>query len=314
MASLEGVLVPCAVDVADLRRRCAGIGERPSHRRDGASSIIVAVGQSEGVGRRAIAGDLPMDDRATLPGMFQLLEDEHATAFPEYESIPVAVEGPARSQGLVVAGGHGRQEDESGQAQRMNHAVRTAGEDHIGRSATNQFRRFADRLGAGRARGLAGQVRTSGTEHGRKMAGRPSGLLIVFASRMERVQSQAGESRRVDATFVARAMDEVNETIEVLLSLAGAQIDSEARAIEVRFVEPGVRQGERGRGEGELGRPAVLAPTVGIGTVVAQAEIRDLGRDPGGKRCRIEECDRPHSTTTFPQSHARWTPCRHPRG
>ncbi len=66
--------------------------------------------------------------------MFELLEHEHATAFAEQEAVAVAVERTARAAGIFVSCRHRRQEDEAGETKRVDHAVSTPRENHVGRA------------------------------------------------------------------------------------------------------------------------------------------------------------------------------------
>ena len=234
----------------------------------------MAVGQAEGVGRRAVAGDLAVDGGSPGLGVLQLLQDEHAAALAEDEAVAVAVERPARPRGVVVAGRHRRQEDEPGEAERVDHAVGAAGEHHVGVAAADQLGRLADRLGAGGARRLAGRVRPPGAEDGRQVPDRSPGLLLGFAGRVEGPQPEAREPGRVDAALAGRAVDQVDEAVEVLLSLARAEVDPEAGAIRRCVVEPRVRHGHASP------RPGRIATS---GCARANGRRR-AGSRPGGNR------------------------------
>ncbi len=87
--------------------------------------------------------------------MLELFEDEHAGPFAQDEAVAIAIERAAGSLGLVVAGRKRGQADEAGHAEGMDHAVRAAGEDHIGTAAADQLEGLADGLRAGGAGGQA---------------------------------------------------------------------------------------------------------------------------------------------------------------
>ena len=99
--------------------------------------------------------------------MFQLFQDEHAGPFAQHESVAVAVERARGLGRLVVVRAQRRQQVEAGDAERMDHAVRAAGEHHVGLAAANDLGRLADGLAAGGAGRQAIQVRTLGVEHAR---------------------------------------------------------------------------------------------------------------------------------------------------
>ena len=81
---------------------------------------------------------------------------------------------------FVVAGGQGGQQVEAGDAERVDHAVRAAGEHHVGVAAADDLGRFADRLAAGGAGGQAVDVGALGVEHAGQVAGRHVRLLLQF--------------------------------------------------------------------------------------------------------------------------------------
>ena len=221
----------------------------------------MTVGQAEGVGRRAVAGDLAVDGGSPGLRVLQLLQDEHPSPLAEDEAVAIAVERPARPRGVFVAGRHRRQEDEPGEAERVDHAVGAPGEHHVGIAAADQLGRLADRLGAGGARRLARRVRPPGAEDGGQVPDRSPWLLLRFADRVEGPQPEAREPGRVDAALAARAVDQVDEAVEVLLSLSRAEVDPEAGAIRRCVLEARVSHGHGCRGQGELRRPAVVAAT-----------------------------------------------------
>ena len=65
------------------------------HAGDRAAAFVVAVGDPEGVGSRAVADDLAVDPCAPGPGVLELFEDQHAGPFAQDEAVAIAVEGAA---------------------------------------------------------------------------------------------------------------------------------------------------------------------------------------------------------------------------
>ena len=148
--------------------------------------------------RRTVADRFRRGCVRRVSGVLELFEDEHAGPFAQDEAVAIAVERTAGALGLVVAGREGGQQDESGHAERMDHAVRAAGEDHVGVAAADQLEGFADRLRAGGAGGQAVRVGPLGPEDARQVAGGRSGLLLGLADGMQLFDSQPGEFGRVD--------------------------------------------------------------------------------------------------------------------
>jgi len=69
--------------------------------------------------------------------VFVFLEDEDAGAFTEYEAVARAVKGAAGGDAGIVARGQGGQAVKAGHAEGVDHAVRAAGDDHVGIAATD---------------------------------------------------------------------------------------------------------------------------------------------------------------------------------
>ena len=226
----------------------------------------MGVGQPEGVGGRAVTGDLAEDRRPSGLGVLELFEDDHAGPLAEDEAVAVAVEGAAGSGRLVVAGREGGQEVEAGHAERVDHAVGAAGEHDVGVAAADDLGRLADRLRAGGAGGQAIGVRASRSEDHGEVRGGCAGLLLGLVDRMEFLDTLAGESRGVDLAVTRRGVDELDEPREVLLPLARAEVDAEPGSVEIGFgLQARVIDGHPGGGDGELGVSTVLFPALGVG-------------------------------------------------
>ena len=193
---------------------------------------------------------------------------------------------------MLVVGAQGRQQVEAGDAERMDHAVRAAGEHHVGVAAADDLDRLADRLAAGGAGRQAVGVRALGVEHGRQVAGRHVGLLLQFDRRVQPFQAGLGEQRPGrTARPPRRAGHHAGEAVEILLPLAAAQIDAEPGRVELAAT-PGCpsraplswprrrRTWCAGRG---TSRPRGSSPTS------ADVPIADFGRDLGGKVAGVED-------------------------
>ena len=78
-----------------LASRIARVLEGKPHGGDAAPAVLVDVGDAEGVGGRAVAGDLAQDLRPALHGVLVLFEDKHARALAEHEPVAGAIERAA---------------------------------------------------------------------------------------------------------------------------------------------------------------------------------------------------------------------------
>ena len=165
--------------------------------------LVVAVGDSKGVGSRPVTDDLAVNLGPASPGVLELFENEHPGPFTQNEAIAIAIEGPAGSLGLVVACREGRQADEAGHAEGMDHAVRAAGKDDVGAAATNELESLADGLRAGSAGGQAIRVEPPGPVYARQVARWRSRLLLGLAHRVEFFRAQPGKLRRIDMAVTA---------------------------------------------------------------------------------------------------------------
>ena len=147
--------------------------------------------------------------------------------------------GREASRGVLVAGRERRQQIESGHSKRMNHAVSSAGEHHIGIAASNDLGRLANGLTAGGAGGEAVEVRTLSVEHGRQVAGRHVGLLLQLARRIQRLQAALEKARDVKRAPLQARHHHASERIEVGVSFAASQIDAEPGPIRQRVQHSG---------------------------------------------------------------------------
>ena len=158
--------------------------------------------------------------------------------------------------GLVVAGREGGQQVEAGDAERVDHAVRAAGEHQVGVAVADQLGRLADGLAAGGAGGQA--VVSSGPARSKWAARWPAGVCSSCSHSRVGVRSCAGAVARtrprstLSRSRRQRGPAPTIEVVEVLDALAGAEVDAEAGAVDLAVVEQaGVVQGLLGGGERE---------------------------------------------------------------
>ena len=93
-------------------------------------------------------------------------------------------------------GRQGGQQVEAGDAERVDHAVRAAGEHEVGVAVADQLGRLADGLAAGGAGGQAVVVRAFEVEVVGEVGRRRVQLLLVLAAGVEALQAAAVEGRR----------------------------------------------------------------------------------------------------------------------
>src|SRR5262249_33001834 len=192
----------------------------------GAAALGGAVGAAVGVGAGAVAGQLGVDPGAAAFGVPQLLEDQHAGALAQDEAVAVAVEGPAGLPGGVVALGQGGEQVEAGDAERVDHAVRAAGEHDVGVAVADQLDGLADGLAAAGAGGQAVVVGAVQAEVGAEVAGGGVQLLLGLLGGVEVLQPAALEAGEVQVARLGAVGlgDQRHQVGEVLDALAGAEV------------------------------------------------------------------------------------------
>ncbi|MFO0929086.1 MAG: hypothetical protein U0736_19035 [Gemmataceae bacterium] len=116
--------------------------------------------------------------------MLEVFQHDHAGAFAEDEPVAVEVERLRRLRG-VVARRQGGEQVEAGNAERVNHAVRPAGEHDLGLALANHVDRLANRLAGGRTRRQAVGVRPFQAEVSGQVGGGGVQLLLGLAFRVE---------------------------------------------------------------------------------------------------------------------------------
>ncbi len=164
--------------------------------------------------------------------MLQFLENQHSRALAEDEAVAIPIKGTAGLCRLVITGRQGRQQDEAGHAEGMDHAVSSSREDHIGTFGADHLVGLADCLGAGGAGRQAVGVEPLGAEDVGQVRGRGSGLLFRLGKRMEFVQPQPRELGSRDLAAMRRLVHKLDEPGKILLALAGSQVDAEPGAVQ----------------------------------------------------------------------------------
>ena len=91
------------VDVADVLRLDAGVGERHRQRPGRVLAGRVGVGDVVRVGRDAVAEQLGVDLRPARLRVLELLDHDHPGRLAHHEAVALAVERPRAALGIVVA-------------------------------------------------------------------------------------------------------------------------------------------------------------------------------------------------------------------
>ena len=87
-----------------------------------------------------------------------------------------------------------------------------------------------------------------------------------------------------------RAIHHPGELAEILIHVAGAQIDAQPRGVADDVGQAGVGEGLFGGPDGEQRLPRMMDPAIGrVLAGVGDRPVADLGGDPGGEVDRVEE-------------------------
>ena len=124
-----------------------------------------------GIARQAIALDLGVDLCAALFRVFQLLENDDASALAHDKTVPPLVPGARRRFRVIVEPRRqGPRGCKAGEPKAADRRLRAAGNHHIGIIECNQPGSIADRMGTGRAGRHHGMVRSLEAVAHRNMA------------------------------------------------------------------------------------------------------------------------------------------------
>ena len=227
------------VDVVDVLGVEPGVGQGLAHAGDRAPALVVAVGDPEGVGGRAVADDLAVDRAPRGPWRARALRGRACPA-PSPRMKP----SRSRSNGRLARVGSSLRVERA--VRRLNpvtpngwimlcvppESITSASPRRI------DLGRLADRLRAGGAGGQAVGVRPPGAEEAGEVAGGRARLLLGLADRVQLLDAPAGEGRRCRPCRPALDVGwtRLDEPGEVLLPLARAEVDAEPRAVEAPVV------------------------------------------------------------------------------
>ena len=236
------------------------------HREGTCLRFTAFVGQShvEGVAAHAVAGHLGVDARTAVPGMLQLLEDEHAGAFADHEPVALDVERLGGSLRVVVVGAQGASGSEPGHADGADGRFAAAGEHDLGRSVADEARGIPDRVGGRGASRARGAERAPRAELERHVRG-------------AHVGDHHGDQQRVGA--VRPLVEElVGLDVQRLQATDAAGHDGPDPLCLCAGVEGGVPGGVDGRRD-RIATEEVQPARLALVDVVLSDEALDLGGD-----------------------------------
>ncbi len=225
-----------SVDVVDVLR-IEWASFTPAASRAPRPAVVVAVGRPERVRCRGMARHFTEDGRPRALACSSSSSSSMPAPSPITKPSRLLVERAARPRRLVVPRRHRRQQDEARDAEGMNHAVHAAGKHHIGAAAANDLDCSRQSLGAGRASRQARQVRAPAPKHARDMACGRSRLLLGFVEPIEHAHPKPGEESRIHLAAGVAAVDQIDDSREILLAFTGSKVHAEPRRISALVIE-----------------------------------------------------------------------------
>jgi hypothetical protein len=267
------------VDVADLGRVDAAVGEGHRHRACRVHAGGVGLGDVSGVGRKPVAEQFGVDLRAARARVLEILEDEDRARLAHDEPVALRVERPAAALGVVVPARERPHRAEPRDADARDRGFRPAGEHHVRAAQPDRIEALPDRHVRGGARRALRRERAARAELHRD-------------PRRAHVRDDLRDRERVDPVGAALA----EHVIAVLERLQAADPgrDRDADAVGLRRDrEAGVGLRHAGGGEDHLREPVhppgllaldpyrrveVLQLAGEVDRVVGRVELRDRAR------------------------------------
>ncbi len=264
------------VDIVDVGRIEPRAGQGLLHAGDRAAALVVAVGDPEGVGRRAVADDLAVDPRPRALAC----SSSSSTSMPA--PSPRMKPSRSRSKGRLARVGSSLRVDSA--VRRMKPVTPNGWimlcvpperiTSALPRRISSNASPIACELAAQAVRQLA-----LGPRAPKRLARWPDGrprLLLGLADRVQLLDPHPGELGRVHVAVAGRLLDQPDEPREVLLPLPRAEVDAEPPPVErpAGLRQPRVLHGHRARRPGRTWCCASAPPT----------GRRRAGSRPGGSR------------------------------
>ena len=282
------------VDVADLVgrrawRRGGPPGWRSRCRRPSGSSPPTGAG----VAARAEAEDLAVDPGPAGQGVLALLEDQDARPLAGDPAVAGDVERPAGPRGLAPPVRHLVEQAHPDQAQRVDLGVGPAGDHHVGPAPGDDPGGLADRHVRGRL-GLGDRVaRPLAVEQDRDVAGQHVRQVLQEPDRRDLADPLAAVGVVVErAVGLEAGVDRRGQLVQLGRDQAGAEVHADPGRVDPAVDQPGVEDGQLGRGDRELDVAghvlqalADRLPEPGDGQVLHRlvVEVGDLAADVVGQ-------------------------------
>ncbi len=248
------------------------------HRETGTLPIFGWRSHVVGIAAHAETGDLGIDASATALRMFQVFENDCATAVTEYKAVAVFVPGAARFFRRLIARGQRLRLTETAQPTGCGRHLAAAGDDQIGVAVLNRPHAQADRMRRGRAGSDHAEIRALQSILDRQVTG-------------DHVDDRGRHEERRNLARSALEKGVVLRLNGVQATDAGTTNSTAALRVEFTEVELGVRH------RLDAGRDAVLhefihAPSVFRRQVLFQLEAANLSAEAHWKRGHVEPGDR----------------------
>src|SRR6056297_446425 len=213
--------------------------------------------------------------------MFVFLEHDAAGAVAQHETVPVAVPGPARLLGCLVAGRQGARRAETPESQRRGGHFRAARDHQVRVAVLDATRRHADAVGGCRAGRHQGQIGSGQAVLDRDMPG-------------NHVDDAAGNEKRRDLAGRLAGLEVAPEIPLDGFDAADAGADRHADAVRIGFAHLDARVLDRLAG----GRDAVMHERVHLPRVLGRevgvhVEAGHGAAEACREATRVEACDRP---------------------
>ena len=104
------------VDVADVLGPQVRVGERLTHAGNCAAPFRMTIGDTKGVGRRAVAGQFGVNACAAAECVLHIFENHHAGAFTHDEAVATQVKRAGRLFRVLIPGRKRGKQVETGYA------------------------------------------------------------------------------------------------------------------------------------------------------------------------------------------------------
>ena len=139
------------IDIADVRRRKAGAGERQRNAAGGLDAVRAGLGHVRGIIGGSVRENFAVNASASRLRVVPFFQQQHRRAFRHHKAVPACVKGPGCCLRVVVALAHGPDNRKRAVAEgrqgrfraARKHGVRAAVPDEVHGPANRNRRRRA---------------------------------------------------------------------------------------------------------------------------------------------------------------------------